>query len=259
MILESLDTSNSRESKLKINILIIIPMAINQYLSKVILALTLPCLALSCTNQAQQQSEQEYIEDTTAMVEEVTSEEEQEQAIIDGMTKWFYSKTEDDLTHDITSITATILSTNECRYDSYGHTARMVMTLTYSTMYLSTPSTAVLLSFDDGKTDMCKYAEDFSSGFRVVFDNGNVDDRWTLIDNTPKRNVIFMYMPSKVKPFLAMLRSSKTCRIQVNLENVGKTTFDFNIEGLKWDFDKDNSRTVAPAEDASVEDSAPAE
>ena len=234
-------------------------MAINQYLSKVILALTLPCLALSCTNQAQQQSEQEYIEDTTAIVEEVTSEEEQEQAIIDGMTKWFYSKTEDDLTHDITSITATILSTNECRYDSYGHTARMVMTLTYSTMYLSTPSTAVLLSFDDGKTDMCKYAEDFSSGFRVVFDNGNVDDRWTLIDNTPKRNVIFMYMPSKVKPFLAMLRSSKTCRIQVNLENVGKTTFDFNIEGLKWNFDKDNSVTVAPAEDAGVEESAPAE
>lgn len=234
-------------------------MAIYQYLSKVILTLTLPCLALSCTNQAQQQSEQEYIEDTTAVVEEVTSEEEQEQALIDGMTKWFYSKTEDDLTHDITSITATILSTNECRYDSYGHTARMVMTLTYSTMYLSTPSTAVLLSFDDGKTDMCKYAEDFSSGFRVVFDNGNVDDRWTLIDNTPKRNVIFMYMPSKVKPFLAMLRSSKTCRIQVNLEHVGMTTFDFNIEGLKWDFDKDNSRTVAPAEDAGAEESAPAE
>ena len=259
MILESSDTSNSRESKLKINKLIIKPMATYQYLSKVILALTLPCLALSCTNQAQQQSEQEYIEDTTAIVEEVTSEEEQEQAIIDGMTKWFYSKTEDDLTHDITSITATILSTNECRYDSYGHTARMVMTLTYSTMYLSTPSTAVLLSFDDGKTDMCRYAEDFSSGFRVVFDNGNVDDRWTLIDNTPKRNVIFMYMPSKVKPFLAMLRSSKTCRIQVNLENVGMTTFDFNIEGLKWDFDKDNSGTVAPAEDAGVEESAPAE
>lgn len=221
--------------------------------------LMLSFLALSCANQAQEQSEQEYIEDTTAIVEEVMSEEEQEQAVIDGMTKWFYGKTEDDLTHDITSITATILSTNECRYDSYGHTARMVMTLTYSTMYLSTPSTAVLLSFDDGKTDMCRYAEDFSSGFRVVFDNGNVDDRWTLIDNTSKRNVIFMYMPSKVKPFLAKLRSSKTCRIQVNLEHVGMTTFDFNIEGLKWDFDKDNSGTVAPAEDAGVEESAPAE
>jgi len=68
-----------------------------------------------------------------------------------------------------------------------------------------------------------------------------------------------MYMPSRVKPFLAKLRSSKTCRIQVNLENVGMTTFDFNIEGLNWDFDKDNSGTVAPAEVADAEESAPAE
>ena len=228
-------------------------------LSNVMLMLMLLFLALSCTNQAQEQSEQEYIEDTTAVVEEVMSEEEQEQAVIDSMTKWFYSKTEDDLTHDITSITASILSTNECRYDSYGHTARMVMTLTYSTMYLSTPSTAVLLTFDDGKTDMCRYAKDFSSGFRVVFDNGDVDDRWTLIDNTSKRNVIFMYMPSKVKPFLAKLRSSKTCRIQVNLEHVGMTTFDFNIGGLKWDFDQESSEESAPVEEPVEEQYAPAE
>ena len=218
-------------------------------LSNVMLMLMLLFLALSCANQVQEQSEQESIEDTTAVVEEVMSEEEQEQAVIDGMTKWFYGKTEDDLTHDITSITATILSTNECRYDSYGHTARMVMALTYSTMYLSTPSTAVLLSFDDGKTGMCRYAEDFSSGFRVVFDNGDVDDRWTLIDNTSKRDVIFMYMPRKVKPFLAKLRSSKTCRIQVNLEHVGMTTFDFNIGGLKWDFDKESTEAAVPAEE----------
>lgn len=234
-------------------------MSNTKYISKVILMLMLSFLVLSCTNQAQVQSEQEYIEDTTAVVEEVMSEEEQEQAVIDGMTKWFYGKTEDDLTHDITSITATILSTNECRYDSYGHTARMVMTLTYSTMYLSTPSTAVLLSFDDGKTDMCRYAEDFSSGFRVVFDNGNVDDRWTLIDNTSKRNVIFMYMPSKVKPFLAKLRSSKTCRIQVNLEHVGMTTFEFNIGGLKWDFDQESSEESEPVAEPVAGESAPAE
>jgi len=70
-------------------------------LSKVMLILMLSFLALSCTNQAQEQSQEDYIEDTTAVVEEVISEEEQEQAVIDGMTKWFYSKTEDDLTHDI--------------------------------------------------------------------------------------------------------------------------------------------------------------
>ncbi len=228
-------------------------------LSKVMLIIMLSFLALSCTNQAQEQSQEEYIEDTTAVVEEVMSEEEQEQAVIDGMTKWFYSKTEDDLTHDITSISATIVSKNECRFDSYGNTARMVMTLTYSTLYLSTPSTSVLLSFDDGKTDMCRYAEDFSSGFRVVFDYGDVDDRWTLINNTPKRDAIFMFMPSKVKPFLAKLRSSKTCRIQVNLEHVGMTTFDFNIGGLKWDFDQESSEESAPVAEDGVGETAPAE
>jgi len=126
-------------------------------------------------------------------------------------------------------------------------------------LYLSTPSTSVLLSFDDGKTDMCRYAEDFSSGSRVVFDNGDVDDRWTLINNTPKRDAIFMFMPSKVKPFLAKLRSSKTCRIQVNLEHVGMTTFDFNIGGLKWDFDQESSEESAPVAEDAVGETAPAE
>ena len=68
-----------------------------------------------------------------------------------------------------------------------------------------------------------------------------------------------MYMPSKVKPFLAKLRSSKTCRIQVNLEHVGMTTFDFNIGGLKWDFDQESSEESAPVEEPVEEQYAPAE
>ena len=32
------------------------------------------------------------------------------------------------------------------------------------------------------------------------------------------------------------LKSSKTVRIQVNLEDVGMKTFDFNVSGLKWDY-----------------------
>lgn len=202
---------------------------------------------------------EEYdIVDTTAVVENDISEEDEQQAIIDGQTTWFYGQMEDDLTHEVTAITATILSKNECRFDNYGNTARLCMQLIYSTYYLSTPSTAVLLTFDDGKTNLCRYADSFSSGFKVVFDNGEVDNRWTLIESTPKHNVIFMYMPSKVKPFLAELRSSKTCRIQVNLEHVGMTTFDFSIEGLKWDYDmssSSSSKHSSPREtDASIEE-----
>ena len=195
-------------------------------------------------------------EDSTAVEEQVITEEDEQQAILDGITTWFYGQMEDDLTHEVTAYTATIESKNECQFDSYGNKARLIMQLVYSSLYLSQPSTTVLFSFDDGKTNLCRYAENFSSGIRVVFDDGEVDTRWSLIDSSPKRNSIYMYMPSKVKPFLAELRSSKTCRIQVNLEHVGMTTFDFNIEGLRWDYDKDNSTVAAEKPSVEMKDAA---
>lgn len=150
-------------------------------------------------------------------------------------TTWDYFRTEDDLTHNVTGYTAYIVSSNRGRIDSDGNTARMTMSLCYSTLYTSTPATSVMFAFtDDNKMTMLS---DFQgSGILAVFDNGEVDDRWGYINMGDKRNTLFMYQPSEVDPFVEKLKSSKQVRIQVNLENVGKTTFDFNVEGLEWDW-----------------------
>ena len=164
-----------------------------------------------------------------------TSENSSSSADIMEHTTWDYFRTEDDLTHDVTGYTAYIVSTNRARIDSDGNTARMTMSLGYSTMFSSTPSTSVMFAFtEDNK--MCRLSDFQGSGILAVFDNGEVDDRWGLINMGNKRNSLFMYLPSKVDPFVEKLKSSKQVRIQVNLENVGKTTFDFNVEDLHWDW-----------------------
>lgn len=177
----------------------------------------------------------EYAEDTSTPSEAETQTGKSTE--LEGTT-WFYDKRVDDLTNEVTNINAIIISTNQVRIDSYGNTARMSISLTYSyfTEYSSNPSTSVMFSFvDDNK--LCRLSDFQGSGILAVFDNGNVDDTWSLIDMSKKRDALYMYHPSKVAPFVKKLKESKHARIQVNLEGVGKNTFDFNIAGLKWDFD----------------------
>ena len=155
----------------------------------------------------------------------------------DDVTTWFYTKNEDDLTHDVTSLNATIISKDYKRFDSYGNTARMALQLSYNASMSASgePKTSVMFTFMDDN-NLCRYSDFQGSGILVVFDNGEVDDTWSLINMTSKRNSLFMYEGKKVMPFIQKLKSSKTARIQVNLENVGKTTFTFNTAGLNWDF-----------------------
>ncbi|MDD6832892.1 MAG: hypothetical protein PUE80_07005 [bacterium] len=155
----------------------------------------------------------------------------------DDVTTWFYTKNEDDLTHDVTSLNATIISKDYKRFDSYGNTARLALQLSYNASMSASgePMTSVMFTFTDDN-NLCRYSNFQGSGILVVFDNGEVDDSWSLINMTSKRNSLYMYDGKKVMPFIQKLKSSKTARIQVNLENVGKTTFTFNTAGLNWDF-----------------------
>ncbi|MCH5176779.1 MAG: hypothetical protein J1F25_02065 [Prevotellaceae bacterium] len=157
----------------------------------------------------------------------------------DDDTTWHYFQEEDDLTHNVTAINAYVASTNRVEIDYNGHTARMLLSLRYSAGFsyaTGGPSTSVTITFaeDNGMT---RLSEINGSGILVVFDEGEIDDRWSLIDMGKKRNTLFMYQPRKVAPFVEELKSSKQVRIQVNLEHVGRKTFDFNIEGLEWDFE----------------------
>ena len=158
---------------------------------------------------------------------------------LDGTT-WFYNKNVDDLTNVVTSLNANIVSTNRVRIDSYGNTARMVISLTYSSNFSldsSNFSTSVMFSFTEDN-NFCKFSDFQGSGILAVFDNRKVDDRWTLINMSNKRNALYMYYKNQVTPFVNELKKSKHARIQVNLEGVGKNTFDFDIAGLKWDFNE---------------------
>lgn len=164
-----------------------------------------------------------------------TSENSSSSGDVMEHTTWDYFRTEDDLTHDVTGYTAYVVSTNRVRIDSDGNTARMSLSLLFSTQFSSTPSTSVMFSFtEDNK--LCRLSDFQGSGILAVFDNGEVDDRWSLINMGSKRNSLFMFYPSQVDPFVEKLKASKQVRIQVNLANVGSKTFDFNVEGLKWDW-----------------------
>lgn len=48
--------------------------------------------------------------------------------------------------------------------------------------------------------------------------------------------VLYIDNGQKVSSFIEAVKQSKKAKIQVNLENSGKTTFEFDIAGLDWDF-----------------------
>lgn len=180
-------------------------------------------------------AEQEGLEQERLEQEKAEQQRDKQQGL-EGTT-WYYYQKEDDLTHEVTSINAIIISTNRVQFDSHGNTARMCLSLKYSSDGLSSLSTSVMLTFVEDN-ELCRFSDFKGSGFLAVFDNGEVDDRWSLIGMIDSRKALFMDMPSDVTPFVNKLKTSKNVRIQVNLEDVGKKTFDFNIAGLKWNFDK---------------------
>lgn len=220
------------------------------------IVITLQCVLIGCTGtgsgasgsaaadstiaeatMAEQEKAGQAEQAEAAMAEQQRLEQERaEQQRLEGTT-WYYYQKEDDLTHEVTSINAIIISTNRVQFDSHGNTARMCLSLKYSSDGLSSLSTSVMLTFVEDN-ELCRFSDFKGSGFLAVFDNGEVDDRWSLIGMIDSRKALFMDMPSDVTPFVNKLKTSKNVRIQVNLEDVGKKTFDFNIAGLKWNFDK---------------------
>lgn len=180
-------------------------------------------------NEADDASVKNEADDTS--VNETTKSE-------DGTT-WLYFKNEDDLTHNVTAINAYVVSTNRVEIDNHGHTARLMLNLCYSANYsfaTGGPSTSVAFVFSEDN-DMTRLSDFKGSGILAVFDDGDIDSRWSLINMTEDRTSLHMYESSKVAPFVEEIKSSKQVRIQVNLEHVGRKTFDFNVEGLQWDFE----------------------
>lgn len=155
-------------------------------------------------------------------------------------TTWSYFTHKDDLTGDIISFNALLKSVEYKQIDHYDHSARMAILLTSQISRIShAPESSIMFSFTDDN-DLCRLADTGSSGILVVFDNGEVDDTWSLIRMGPeKKSLGIDYIfsgPDKVLNFINKLKASKQCKIQVCLNTVGNTTFTFNTAGLEWDF-----------------------
>lgn len=152
----------------------------------------------------------------------------------DDNAKWFYDVDKDDLTGDITALNGYLYSTDERVIDSYGNKARMIIHLRYSTDFTSTPSTSAIIMYK-GNNGLGRFSDFQGSGFLAVFDDGEIDRTWSLVKLGRDRTTLGVFDRAKAKDFLNKLKASKTCKIQANLDPIGKTTFTFNTEGLKWE------------------------
>ena len=139
------------------------------------------------------------------------------------------------MTGNVTSVNAVVISKNKQPFGRYGQTARLAICISYDQIN-GKYSTSVMLSFtdDDG---MCTFSDFRGSGILAVFDNGEVDNRWSLISMAANRRSLYMVNTDKINSFVKQLKASKQARIQVNIKGGGQKTFDFNVEGLQWDFE----------------------
>ena len=94
----------------------------------------------------------------------------------------------------------------------------------------------VTITFVGDEYEDCQLSDFQGSGFLATFDDGPIDDTWKLVTMADDRRALFFHLSDEVDSFLSKLKQSRTCKIQVNLEHVGKKTFVFHCEGFKWDY-----------------------
>lgn len=171
-------------------------------------------------------------QDSADQVEQNRSTQEKQ----DAAPTWKYTQDVDDLTGKTTGINAAIASTNSIT-SNFGTQDRLVIQLSYNGI-TGEPSNMFGIAFEKGD---CRFADKHSQGFYAVFDNGEVDDTWTLCNGGDNTAIVMISdglsdSESKISSFINNLKKSKTCRIQVNVDGVGMKTFDFNCEGLNWQY-----------------------
>lgn len=154
----------------------------------------------------------------------------------DPTTTWIYTTDVDDLTGKTTGINAFLTSTNSIE-SNIGTTDRLIIQIGYNSITRK-PSNMFGIAFKKGD---CRFADKNSQGFYAVFDNGDVDDTWTLCNGGSNKAIVMISdglsgSENKINSFINKLKNAKTCRIQVNVDGVGMKTFNFNCEGLKWDY-----------------------
>lgn len=153
----------------------------------------------------------------------------------ESLCSWSYTTDIDDLTGETTGYNAHIASTNSIT-SKYG-TDRLVIQLSYNGL-TGKPTNMFGLAFKKGD---CRFANNNSQGFHAVFDNGEVDETWTLCNGGNNKSIVmisdgFSRSEERISSFINKLKNAKTCKIQVNIDGIGMKTFTFNCEGLNWNY-----------------------
>ena len=131
-------------------------------------------------------------------------------------------------------IRAYLVSENEIEYEA-GKTTLLAISVNYSSITgILRNMVTIALAGDEYKD--CQFSDFQGSGFLAVFDDGPIDDTWSLVTMTDSRRGLSFHLSDEVESFLSKLKQSRTCKIQVNLEHVGKKTFIFHCEGFEWDY-----------------------
>lgn len=151
-----------------------------------------------------------------------------------GQETWYYINDKDDLSGKVIGISATLRSNNVLEYES-GKTTRLAITIQYGS-YTGKLQNSVFIGFYSDEYHTCRISEVNGSGFLATFDDGPIDYTWSLIYLLDNRKGMIIYELDQVADFISKIKKSKKCRIQVNTEQAGRKTFEFNTEGLEWDY-----------------------
>ncbi len=179
------------------------------------------------TRTTQETDNETLNENTEATIEE--SETEQ------SPNTWNYSKDVDDLSGNVTAVNADIDSENVIEYES-GKTVRLFISITYGSISRRIQNYVTIGLIED-KYDICRISDFQGSGFLATFDDGPIDDTWSLVFLGPTRKALTIHELDQVADFISKIKQSKKCKIQVNLESIGNRTFEFNTKGLEWNWE----------------------
>lgn len=148
---------------------------------------------------------------------------------------WEYSKRVDDLSGNVTAVDAVLTSENVIEYAS-GKTVRLFIGITYGGG-TGRIQNHVTIGLTEDKYDICRISDFQGSGFLATFDDGPIDDTWSLVFLDDTRRGLAIHRLDQVADFISKIKQSKKCKIQVNLESIGRRSFEFNTKGLDWNWE----------------------
>ena len=151
-----------------------------------------------------------------------------------GQETWSYIDNKDDLSGKVVVVSAILLSNNVLEYEP-GKTTRIGIGISYGSD-TGKLQNSVFIGFHSDEYHMCRISEVKGSGFLATFDDGPIDYTWSLIYLLDNRKGVIIHELDQVADFISKIKKSKKCRIQVNTEQAGRKTFEFNTEGLEWDY-----------------------